>query len=185
MRGITAQQYQDHWKRLTWRAMRMGISRHEGEELAQEALYSAALTVPHLEGSELRAWTTTALRNSALNVLRKSAHKAMKHSLPLDDLASHDHEPGRAPNQDEVVLLKQALEALAALPDRARHLITLIAIEGRSYQEVSETLGLPLGTVKSALVRAQADLRSRLSEGRDARRHREPWRTKPEMSATT
>jgi len=178
------EEYEDHWRRLTWRAMRMGLSREEGEDLAQEALYLATRDVPHLDGSDLCAWTTAVLRNRALNVFRTSAHREMRGSLSLDDLENHELDPGRAPDQDQSVLLKQALRVLATLPERARRLITLITIQGHSYEEVSDTLGLPLGTVKSALVRAQADLRSRLLEDRDAIGHRETWRTKPEMSAT-
>ncbi|WP_374369322.1 RNA polymerase sigma factor [Dongia sp.] len=178
------EEYEDHWRRLTRRAMRMGLSREEGEDLAQEALYLATRNVPHLDGSDLRAWTTAVLRNRALNVFRTSAHREMRGSLSLDDLENHDLDPGRAPDQDQAVLLKQALRVLAALPERARRLITLITIEGYSYEEVSEMVGLPLGTVKSALVRAQAELRSRLSEGRGANRRRETWRTSHNMSAT-
>lgn len=178
------EEYEDHWRRLTWRAMRMGLSRAESEELAQEALYLAARDVPHLDGVDLRAWTSTVLRNRVINAFRASAHREMRGSLSLDDLENHNLDPGSAPDQDQIVLLKQALRVLATLPERARRLITLITIEGHSYEEVSETLGLPLGTVKSALVRAQADLRARLAEGRGAIGHRETWRTKPEMSAT-
>lgn len=164
MGGITTEAYQAHWRRLTARAMRLGLSRADGEELAQEALCAAARYVPHLAGSELQAWTMAVLRNKAFNVIRTAAHREMRHSLSLDDLDNHDLDPGCPPSQDDVVLLRQALRVLATLPERARRLITLITIEGHSYEEVSEMVGIPLGTVKSGLVRALADLRHRLTD---------------------
>ncbi len=52
--------------------------------------------------------------------------------------------------------------AITALPDYQRALIVLYHTEGLSYEEIAETLGLPIGTVKSRLNRARLALREKL-----------------------
>lgn len=58
--------------------------------------------------------------------------------------------------------LDQVDAAMAALPDGQREIISLVAIQGMSYQEVSDTLDIPKGTVMSRLARARAALSAAL-----------------------
>jgi RNA polymerase sigma-70 factor (ECF subfamily) len=44
---------------------------------------------------------------------------------------------------------------MASLPDDQRILLALVAIDGRSYKEAAEILGLPIGTVMSRISRAR------------------------------
>jgi len=53
-------------------------------------------------------------------------------------------------------------DALAALPDKHRAVVTLVDIEGLSYQQAADALGVPRGTVMSRLHRARARIRVRL-----------------------
>ena len=53
-------------------------------------------------------------------------------------------------------------EALDALPDRERRVLTLFFIDGRSYPEIAAELGLPMGTVATVLARTREKLRARL-----------------------
>ena len=53
-------------------------------------------------------------------------------------------------------------DALAALPDKHRAVVTLVDIEGLSYQQAADALGVPRGTVMSRLHRARARIRGRL-----------------------
>jgi RNA polymerase sigma-70 factor, ECF subfamily len=53
-------------------------------------------------------------------------------------------------------------EALAALPDKHRAVVTLVDIEGLTYQEAADALGVPRGTVMSRLHRARTRIRGRL-----------------------
>ena len=45
--------------------------------------------------------------------------------------------------------------AVARLPDTQREVLLLVCVEGLSYRETAETLGLPMGTVMSRLARAR------------------------------
>ena len=58
-------------------------------------------------------------------------------------------------------------DALAALPEHYRLALVLFDIEGQSYDEIAQTLQLPLGTVKSRINRARLALRDRLQGVRE------------------
>src|SRR5262245_17933894 len=49
-------------------------------------------------------------------------------------------------------------DAVATLPEEQRVVLALVAIDGRSYQQAAETLGVPIGTVMSRLSRARRKL---------------------------
>jgi RNA polymerase sigma-70 factor (ECF subfamily) len=60
--------------------------------------------------------------------------------------------------------LAQVLSAMQKLPDAQRSLLALVSVEGLSYKEAAEVLGLPMGTVMSRLARARIALKSYLQE---------------------
>jgi RNA polymerase sigma-70 factor (ECF subfamily) len=55
------------------------------------------------------------------------------------------------------------LTALRAIPEPYQHVIVLCDVEGMSYKDISEALGIPLGTVMSRLHRGRALLRAQLA----------------------
>lgn len=74
--------------------------------------------------------------------------------------------------EEEVIakLLREDIDrALDALPDAFRIAIVLVDVEGYSYGEAAELLGVPIGTVRSRLARARAQLQRALwQHGKDA-----------------
>ena len=54
--------------------------------------------------------------------------------------------------------------AVAALPPRYREVIALFHVQHRSYAEIAQTLGVPMGTVMTWLHRARKELKTKLSE---------------------
>jgi len=56
------------------------------------------------------------------------------------------------------------LDAMEGLDIEDREVITLVDIDGLSYEDTSTMLGIPLGTVKSRIVRARDKLRTILKE---------------------
>jgi RNA polymerase sigma-70 factor (ECF subfamily) len=54
--------------------------------------------------------------------------------------------------------------AVAALPIRYREVIALFHVQHKSYAEIAETLGVPMGTVMTWLHRARKELKAQLSE---------------------
>jgi RNA polymerase sigma-70 factor (ECF subfamily) len=72
-------------------------------------------------------------------------------SSPEDDTLRHERE-------------RLVQNALSALPEKYRIPIVLFDIEGLSYSEICETLGLNPGTLKSRLARGREELRKRLAD---------------------
>jgi RNA polymerase sigma-70 factor (ECF subfamily) len=66
---------------------------------------------------------------------------------------------------DARLLFPRVADAIEALPDGERQALLLYAWEDLSYQSVAEALELPIGTVRSRLNRARAQLRERLGPG--------------------
>ena len=54
--------------------------------------------------------------------------------------------------------------AIAGLPPRYREVIALFHVQHRSYAEIAQTLGVPMGTVMTWLHRARKELKTQLSE---------------------
>ena len=69
-------------------------------------------------------------------------------------------EPVSPAEQENRVRLRQIQQAFISLPEEQRAVLHLIAIEGLSYQEAAESLGIPVGTLMSRLGRARAALRA-------------------------
>jgi RNA polymerase sigma factor (sigma-70 family) len=63
------------------------------------------------------------------------------------------------PEQEGRVRLQQVQAAFLRLPAEQRAALHLVAIEGLSYQEAANALGIPVGTLMSRLGRARATLR--------------------------
>ena len=68
------------------------------------------------------------------------------------------------PSPENQLLARSTLEAFGQLKPEQRALLILVTLEGLSYQQVSEALEIPLGTVMSRLSRARQALRT-LGEG--------------------
>jgi RNA polymerase sigma-70 factor (ECF subfamily) len=64
------------------------------------------------------------------------------------------------------IFLTQVLSQVMALPEAQRVTVVLVYVEGYSYQEASEVLGIPIGTVMSRLAGARSRLAQALGEDR-------------------
>ena len=136
------------------------------EDLVQDALLKAYRAWANFElGTNCRAWLMTILRNTFINEFRREQRRpapveftGVEERSVFEDLAKVDPE-GLFFDQivdDEVVA------AIDALPDEFRIAVVLSDLEGLSYQEVAEIMGIPVGTVKSRLFRARKRLQQRL-----------------------
>ena len=113
-------------------------------------------------GSRLSTWLYRVAINACNDIARKRSRRP---STPVEDIvdvaeavgvAGDHHDDATAGRETEI----EVQRALLQLDDLSRTLVVLVAIEGLSYQEVSEALDLPVGTVKSRVHRARARLRS-------------------------
>jgi RNA polymerase sigma-70 factor (ECF subfamily) len=141
---------------------RMCGDAHIAEDAAQETFIQAWL---HLSSyrpqSSLRNWLYRIGVNAATDMLRKE-----KRILPnaLEDLPLKDPQPGPealASQGERIAVIRQAV---LALPEACRPVLVLREYEGLSYQEIAETLEIPVGTVMSRLNYARKLLRDRLEQ---------------------
>ena len=63
------------------------------------------------------------------------------------------------PSQETTAYFSEIAGRFDALPEGQRAALSLIAVEGMSYREAADALGVPVGTVMSRLARARASLR--------------------------
>jgi len=132
------------------------------EDAAQETFIQAWL---HLSSyrpqTSLRNWLYRIAVNSATDILRKD-----KRILPnsMEDLQLTDGQPGpeMVVSQQERIVLVQ--KAVLSLPEASRAVLVLREYEGLSYQEISSTLDIPIGTVMSRLNYARKLLKDKLEQ---------------------
>jgi len=143
----------------------------EAEDLVQETYAKALRGFSSFQmGTNFRAWIYRILRNSFL-----SSRTGLKTMVAIDEDAEDTLLPP-ATTTPESILLAQAnreivQQALADLSVPFREILLLCEVEEMSYQEISETLSIPMGTVMSRLSRARKALRNLLEKKSDGGRH--------------
>ncbi len=138
-------------------------NREEAEDLVQETYAKALKGFSSFQlGTNFRAWMYRILRNTFLTS-RTGLRVTM--TVPLDP---EDDGPELAVDETPETLLfersnRELLQrAIDELPVYFREILLLCEVEEMSYQEISETLSVPIGTVMSRLSRARKALRDRL-----------------------
>lgn len=134
----------------------------QADDLVQDCL-ERALGRRHLwnEDGNTRGWLFAIMHNIHANDTRR--RKSRPASVPLEP-EGRDAQLGLPAGQHSRLAGLELAAALDALPDEQRQVILLVALEGMSYGEVAETIGVPPGTVMSRLSRGRERLR-RLMEG--------------------
>jgi RNA polymerase sigma-70 factor, ECF subfamily len=141
-------------------------NREEAEDLVQET-YAKALKgfASFQPGTNFRAWMYRILRNSFLT--SRTGLKTAK-TVPLDSEEDSALEAADTRTPETILLERSNQElvqvAIAELPVNFREVLLLCDVEEMSYQEIAETLSVPIGTVMSRLSRARTALRDRLRQ---------------------
>jgi RNA polymerase sigma-70 factor (ECF subfamily) len=136
----------------------------DAEDLVQDTLIRAYRALDGFDGRHPRAWLLTILRHTHLNRVRVRRPDLLRDGDSIERTLEITG-PSAVSAEDLVVsetFEAVVSEALAALPDKHRAVVTLVDIEGLSYQEAADALGIPRGTVMSRLHRARARIRGRL-----------------------
>jgi len=153
-------------------ALRMTRNPSDAEDLVQEAMLRAYRSFHQFEpGTNIKAWLFRILTNAYINVYRKRQREPLK--IPQDDVEEFDlyrelkdHDPQFSATPETIVLDSlvdsDILEAIDDLPEQFRLAVILSDIEGFSYAEMAEIMGVPMGTVMSRLHRGRKALQKRL-----------------------
>ncbi len=151
-----------HFERLYNFACWLTHDRQEAEDLVQET-YAKALKgfSSFQQGTNFRAWIYKILRNAFLT--SRTGLKVTA-TVPLDLEGDEENLPKIRETPESILLQRSDRElvqkALEQLPVAYREVLLLCEVEEMSYQEISATLSIPMGTVMSRLSRARRALRT-------------------------
>ncbi len=141
---------------------------HEAQDVAQEAFIKAYRALPNFRGdSAFYTWMYKIAVNTAKNFLVSQSRRP-----PTDDVLTEDAERVEGPRMSEAATpdneyLRQEVErtvlaAVEELPEDIRQALTLREIDGLSYEEISEVMNCPIGTVRSRIFRGRDAVDKRL-----------------------
>jgi RNA polymerase sigma-70 factor (ECF subfamily) len=151
--------FEEHKNAVYRFAWRMTNSSANAEDIAQEvflALFRGAAELDRSRGS---------LRALLLSIARHLAWKRWRHDRRWSSL-EEEQLPLALPPMEDLGTAQAVAAAVAALPPLQREALILATYEGFSLQEMAETLGVEVGTVKARLHRARENLKRLLSAHR-------------------
>ena len=145
-------------------AYRMTGNVETARDLTQETFLSAWQALPRFRGkSAFSTWLYRMAVNACIDFLRREKRRAV---LPLSSEDDALQLPDQGPSPQEALEQQERLlalrQALAALSPHHRKVLVLRELEGLSYREIAQYLGLEEGTVKSRIARARLALRDAL-----------------------
>jgi RNA polymerase sigma-70 factor (ECF subfamily) len=149
------QQVSDHIPALRLYARSLRRHRDQADDLEQDCI-ERALSRSHLynEGTNLRGWLFTIMRNLAITQMRREAFRQRTVSYYgarwLNTVEA---------SQDVLVELKESIELTKMLTTFERRVVEHMCFDDLSYDETARRTGNPIGTIKSRLSRARRRLR--------------------------
>ena len=154
-----------HRDTLYGHALSLTHDADEAEDLVQETTLRALRGFPTFRADgPIRAWLLTILRNLFINGYRQRVRAPRL--ISLDALENPDPMLPAQASPERLVFsqLEHAdlRRAVAALPVEYRNVLIMSDMQGCSYQEISERLDVPIGTVRSRLSRARGRVRRSL-----------------------
>jgi len=150
----------DHGRFLYNVAYRLTGNNDDAQDLVQEALLRVRKGLERYEPGSLEGWLARIVTNVFLDEMRRRKRR------PTDALPE---DPGRvlppAPAADEVStgLSDEIQQALGSIPEEFRVPVVLCDVGDLSYEQIAETTGVPIGTVRSRIHRGRRMLRSALT----------------------
>ncbi len=154
-----------HRNRVYGLAYRLTGNRHDAEDLTHDAFLRVFKALPSYRPQRpgsFEAWLYRITTNLFLDRVRRQRRLRME---PL--LEELGQRLGRVPSAEQIVLdsslTRELRRAIQTLSPEYRAAVVLSDLEGLSYEQVAETLGVPLGTVRSRIHRGRSQLREALS----------------------
>ncbi|WP_448851195.1 RNA polymerase sigma factor SigE [Corynebacterium sp. 335C] len=149
-------------------AFRLTGNRHDAEDLTQETFMRVFRSLKSYRPGTFQGWLHRITTNLFLDMVRHRQTIRME-SLPED----YDRVPGTAPTPEQAFAdanLDPDLDAaLAELKPEYRAAVVLRDVVGLTYEEIAETLGVKMGTVRSRIHRARTQLRASLERAERVR----------------
>ena len=127
----------------------------EARDASQEAFFKAYRSLRTFkQGAKFSTWIFAITYHACCDRLNRRKRYSNEE---MPDRA----DPGPGPESQAIALdqARRLHDAIEALPEKYRTVITLYHLQGKQYEEIAQVLGLPMGTVKTHLFRAKEQLR--------------------------
>ena len=131
------------------------------EDVAQEAFLRAFKAIDGYRGEgELGAWLYRISRNLALNVVTRSRETPSEQMTEILD-------PARTPEAEAIRSedIRSVQVALREVPELLRQPLVMREYQHMSYEDIADTIGIPLNTVRTRIFRAKRALETRIEGG--------------------
>jgi RNA polymerase sigma-70 factor, ECF subfamily len=136
--------------------------KEDREDLVQETIIKAYKSFHQLNHNEkCRAWLTSILYNTFINKYRREKENPMM-LQSVEETLVYQEDPEK--KILEKATYEELLKALSELPEEYRTVIIFSDMQDLSYKDITEILGVPIGTVRSRLSRGRQLLREKLHE---------------------
>lgn len=146
--------------RLNKFAMKLTRNHADAEDLLQNTILRAYEKKDLFEeGSNVFSWTSKIMYNLFVTGYRRK----VKFESQYDPEPYLDKKEANV-DHDDMVMMQEVGEAIKELSDEHRDILVMITIQGMKYDEASEKLNIPVGTVRSRLSRARAILAESLEK---------------------
>jgi RNA polymerase sigma-70 factor, ECF subfamily len=132
----------------------------DADDVVQSTLERALACLDQWEpGTRLDSWLYRIAQNLWIDQRRAARLRGSTESA--DAAMQLIGEDGREHNERQL-MIRDAMRAMAALPEEQQAVLALVSIEGLPYGEAAKVLGVPIGTVMSRLARARCAIAARV-----------------------
>lgn len=139
-------------------SLKLTNNKVDAEDLFQETIYRVIKNIDKFKpGSNLKAWSVVIMRNLFINAFRRKSDRQTLLFAPTDH-ALYIASKSNANEGEQELLHKQLVEMVDELPEDFSTPFRMI-VEGFKYQEISDLLNVPIGTIKSRIHIARKKLK--------------------------
>ncbi len=139
---------------LRQQAFALTRNRADADDLVQAAVANALAAKESFQaGTNFKAWMSRILRNRFLSDMRRRRETVEVEDAPQEAFA-------RPAGQEDSVAVTELRRHLTRLPPDQRVALLMISVQGMSYDEVSASLGVAVGTLKCRVFRARKQLQA-------------------------
>lgn len=164
-----------HYRNVFNLAFRLSGNYDDAQDIVIDAFVRVHNALPSFRGdANFTTWLYRIVKNVFLDERKKQRirnHSSLEEMVELEDSSIsrqvEDPKPGPQHNVERQERAEVIQAAVMSLPDNQRLMIGLYHFQHRSYEEIAEVMGLPIGTVKSRLNRARLALKNKLHSDRE------------------